>query len=292
MKNLVTILLLTFAITLTGFFVFRTKIKAANLEKNVLASQIRPTVNLTPTPTPEPELPFRKYEAPQIEKKREYTIVMIGDSMTHALGPHGGKFYEDINKLYKDSGHGILVDNYAIPSTNILQLDHVINTKTKVDDATFDPLFSRKFDLILIESFAYNPLSQFGITGGIKRQNHELDKLMEILRTSHSDSGIMFVATIAPNKESFSKKVHPDIKESESTELADERIAYLKNHIKYAEDHGIPLANIYEKSLTKSGDGNLDYINPDDDIHPSAVGLEFIGRELAKDIYDNNIFPK
>ncbi len=245
-----------------------------------------------PSPIPTKDEIFRTYTAPVIEKKREYTIVMIGDSMTHALGPHGGPFYEKINALYKESGHGILIDNYALGSTNILSVDKAMNTNTTYAEWTFEPLLSRQFDLILIESFGYNPLSQFGQVDGIKRQTEELNKLMQTLLKTHPHSAIVFVATISPNKINYSRPVNPQTPASERSAQAEERIAYIKNHIEYAKTHNIPVVNIFEKSLTANGDGNLEYINPNDYIHPSAVGIEFIGQELASFIYENQILPR
>ncbi|HUQ84869.1 MAG TPA: SGNH/GDSL hydrolase family protein [Candidatus Limnocylindrales bacterium] len=244
------------------------------------------------TSTPVKDVPFRTYTAPNIEKKREYTIVMIGDSMTHALGPHGGPFYEKLNALFKDNNHGILIDNYAGPSTNILTLDKAMNTTTTFAEWTFEPLLSRQFDLILIESFGYNPLSQFGVENGIKRQNEELEKLMNTLIKTHPKSAIMFVATIAPNKANYGKLANPNDPPEARAAQVDERISYIRNHIKYATEHNIPVINIFEKSLTAAGDGNLEYINPNDYIHPSAVGIEFISGELANFIYDSQIFPR
>lgn len=271
---------------LTVVSILRSEIKSAR------AQVISAVVTKIPTPmstiTPQPE----GYIAPKIEKKREYSIVMVGDSMTYSLGPHGGPFYEKINALFRDSGHGIVIDNYAGPSTNILSIDKAMNREVTFWDAKFEPLMSRQFDLILIESFAYNPLSQFGIEGGIKRQNQELDKLVKELNRTHPKAAIMFVSTIAPNRSKYSGDIDPNTSTSQKVALADERIAYLKNHIEYAQAHNIPVVNIYEKSLTLLGDGNLDYINPDDYIHPSAVGVDFIGGLLANFIFDSQVFPR
>ncbi len=285
MKNIFIIALLIFAVSATVLFLLRSETKAAKSQANV------ETTTISPAPTLEKDLPFRSYTAPVIEKKREYTIVMIGDSMTHALGPHGGKFYEDINPLYKSSNHGILIDNYSVGSTNILSLDKAMNSKVTFWDVTLEPLLSRPFDLILVESFGYNPLSQYGIENGIKRQNEELDKLMKTIIKTHPKAAIMFVATIAPNKTYYSLPIDRGKPQEERVKSAEERIAYIKNHIEYAKSHNIPVINIYEKSLTPAGDGNLEYINPDDYIHPSAVGLEFIGQELANSVYDSKILP-
>lgn len=254
---------------------------------------VSPAPSEAPMNTPEPTIDetFQTYIAPDLPKKSEYTIVMVGDSMTHALGPHGGEFNEYINEKYKSHKIGILIDNYASGSTNILSIDKAMTTKTTYWDSTFEPLLSRKFDLILIESFGYNPLSQFPIAEGLKKHDETLDETLTNLIKTHPEARIAFVATIAPNKAKYSQTVNPETTSEDRKKLAEERESYIKNHIQYAKDHNIPIINIYEKSFTPAGDGNLEYINPDDYIHPSAVGVEFIGRELSNAIYDNQIIP-
>jgi lysophospholipase L1-like esterase len=285
LKDVIIIILLLFAVSGTIMHV-----TGVNIATNITQENLE-IVNEQPTPSPNKITPFKRYTPPTIEKKREYTIVMIGDSMTHALGPHGGPFYEKINVLYKNSGHGILVDNYANPSTNILSLDKAMNTKTTFNEWTFEPLLSRHFDLILVESFGYNPLSQYGIENGIKKQTEELDKLTTTITNSHPNSAIVFVATIAPNRINYGRFVNAKDPPSARAAQVDERIAYIKNHIDYANAHNIPVINIFEKSLTPQGDGNLKYINPHDYIHPSAEGIEFISQELSNYIFANKLFP-
>lgn len=244
----------------------------------------------TPTPTP---FIFRAYTAPIIEKKQVYKIVMIGDSMTAALGPHGGGLSEYMNTLYKNDQNSqrILIDNYAKPS-NILSVNEELSWKTTISEYTFGPLLSEDFDLILIESYAYNPLSQFGVDEGIKQQNLALDKLMSILIPAHPKAAIVFVATIAPNIDNYAKTTQINSSSAGRAKQAQERISYLKNHITYAQSHNIPLINIYEKSLTEKGDGNMIYINPVDDIHPSFAGIAFVGQEIGNFIHDNQILPE
>ena len=251
-------------------------------------------VQSIPTPSPKIDIPFGTYTPPRIPKKEVSGIFMVGDSMTEVLGPHGGKLNEYINTLYQSTpGHQrIVIDNYAKGSTNMSGLQDMMKQKLVVGDAVLDPLLSRKFDLILVESYGYNPLSQLGIEGGIKKQTELLDQLMWTLTEAHSDSVIVFVATIAPNRANYSSKVNPNTTVAERTEQANERIAYIKNHIEYARLHTIPLINIFEKSLTEQGDGNLRYINPDDSIHPSFAGVDFISQEIANYIYENQIFPR
>jgi lysophospholipase L1-like esterase len=243
------------------------------------------------TPHPSVDDTFRTYTAPKLPSKSEYTIVMVGDSMTYALGPHGGTFNEFINQKYKPQKIGIVVDNYAAGSTNVLSLPKAMTTKTTYWDSTFAPLLSRKFDLILIESFGYNPLSQFPREEGLKKNNEMLDETMKTLMKTHPQARVAFVATIAPNKQKYALPENSKTTLAERTDQVNEREAFIKNHIAYAKAHNIPIINIYEKSFNKDGDGNLEYINPDDYIHPSAVGVDFIGHELANAIYDNQIIP-
>ena len=98
----------------------------------------------------------------------------------------------------------------------------------------------------------------------------------------------MFVATISPNKQVYGKG-QVDLTPEVRVKWAEERIAYIKNHIKYASDHQIPLINIYEKSLDTNGDGKLDYISTADYIHPSPNGIYFISKEISKFIFENKI---
>ncbi len=243
------------------------------------------------TPSPSPFV-FRTYAAPKIEKKNVYTIFMVGDSMTHALGPHGGTLNQYINELYKKDNISILINNYAIGSTSILSINEQLTKKTTYWDSTFEPLLSRDFDLILVESFGYNPLSQFPLDEGIKKQTEALNELMKTLITTRPNSAIVFVATIAPNKENYAKKILLDLSTEDRIMQAEERMIYIKNHIDYAKSHNIPTIDIYNKSLSGQGSGDLKYINPDDYIHPSFEGVDFIGHEIASFIYDNQILPR
>lgn len=245
---------------------------------------------IVPTPTP---FIFTTYTPPKIEKKDVYKIAMIGDSMTAALGPHGGGMSEYMNSLYKKEGatsQGIIIDNFA-KSSNLLAVDEQLNSKVSISEYTFEPLLSTDYDLILVESFGYNPLSEFGVEEGVKKQTEALNNLMTTLITKRPKMAIVFVTTIAPNKKLYAKKTQPNNSEEERSKQAEERIAYLVNHNAYAQSHNIPLINIYEKSLTSLGDGDTKYINATDNIHPSFAGVDFIGHTIGDYLYDNQILP-
>lgn len=245
-------------------------------------------IQATPTPSP---FVFSNYVSPKIERKDMYVVFMIGDSMTHALGPRGGTMSEFINQLYKPHNIFVSIDNYARGSTKILDIDDQLNKQTTYWDSTFEPLLTREYDLILVESFGYNPLSYLGLEEGIKRQNQALTELMTTLVSTHPNSAVVFVATIAPSKEKYALNILLNIAAADRSRQAEERMTYIKNHITYAQSHNIPVINIFEKSLNEMRDGDLRYINPDDYIHPSFEGVDFIGREIANFIYENKILP-
>jgi lysophospholipase L1-like esterase len=251
-----------------------------------------PLVQQSPTPTPDE--PFRSYSAPTIPKKDVYIIFMVGDSMTEALGAYGGKLNEFINELYESTpgNQRIVIDNYAKGATNLLGLQDAMKQKVTVGDKVLDPLLERKFDLILIESFGYNPLSQLGIEEGLKKQTQILDEVMKLLTRTHPDAAVIFVATIAPHKATYAQGTAPGKTIAQRTAEAEERMEYIKNHIAYAKEHNIPIIDIYNKSLKPNGDGNPVYINPNDDIHPSFAGVDFISHEIANFIYGSQILPK
>lgn len=234
------------------------------------------------------------YTPPKIEKKDVYKIAMVGDSMTAILGPHGGILSEYINNLYKkgadDKVQHIIIDNYA-KSSNIQAVDEQLEQKVTRSEYTFGPLLSENYDLILVESYAYNPLSQYQPKEALIQQNLALDNIVKKIKEKSPHTAIVFVATIAPNIQNYAKTTEESSSEEQRAKQANERILYLKNHISYAKSHNIPIINIYEKSLDFMGNGDTKYINESDDIHPSEEGVEFISHEIGDYIFNNSILP-
>lgn len=222
----------------------------------------------------------------KVKYPEDYTIVMVGDSMTETLGNS-----DEIKKFLSDyyPGKTFEVLNYGFGATNILSVMKRITKETE-HGRKFRPIESIDYDLILVESFGQNPLSEYPQDEGLKVQTQELDKIVGILKETNPGGKIVFVATISPNSKIFAQN-QVDLSPERRTEWVKERIAYIKNHMAYASSHNIPLINIFEKSLLENGDGNPDYISTDDYIHPSPTGIIFISRQIADFIYQNNIFP-
>ena len=234
----------------------------------------------------EPPLPTPSTTAGKVKYPQDYTIVMVGDSMTETLGNS-----TEIKKFLADyyPGKSFEVLNYGFGATNILSVMDRLTKETE-HGRKFRPILDIDYDLILIESFGQNPLSEYKLEEGLQHQSEELDKVVSILQEKNPTGKIVFVATISPNKEIFAKN-QVDLSYEKRAEWVKERISYIKNHIEYGKAKFIPVINIFEKSLMDNGDGNPDYISTDDYIHPSPTGIIFISKEIAGFIYSNSIFP-
>lgn len=220
-----------------------------------------------------------------IQSKPDYTIVLVGDSMTEYLG-NSDELRSYLKNYYPDKTFEIL--NYGFGSTNILSVEKRLKEET-FHTRSFKAILDLDFDLILLESFGHNPLSEYPLEEGLQKQNQALDIILQSITEKKPNSKIVFAATISPNKYAYGRGV-VELSDEERIKWAEERVAYIKNHIKYATSHNIPLINIFEKSLDEGGNGNTDYISNADYIHPSPQGVYFISEQIAKFISESQFF--
>lgn len=224
---------------------------------------------------------------PSIAPANTYSIILVGDSMTQYL-TDGSELKKSLRKYYKFRNFETV--NYGYGSTNLLSLQDRLNKKTSNFGIENPSILEQKFDLLILESFGHNPLSDFPLEEGLKKQNQALDQAIKEIQSSHPSSIILFLATISPNKNRYGEGAVNLLPEARQKWVI-ERIAYIQNHIKYAKDHNLPLVNVYEKSKTLDGDGNIDYIDTKDFIHPSPTGIRLISEEVAKYIYEQRLLP-
>ncbi|MCX6727108.1 MAG: GDSL-type esterase/lipase family protein [Candidatus Shapirobacteria bacterium] len=247
--------------------------------------QLLPTVTIQPTPTPKILKLIDHYEPPKIATASSYTLIFTGDSMTGALGENFDFLRADLTKYYPKKVFGLF--NYGFGSTNILSLEDRLNHDTVNQGKNFPAILNRYFDIILIESSGNNPLSEFPLEVGLQKQTAALDQVVAELSDTHPNSLIIFIATVAPSS-SYGKGV-VDLSPQIRIQWANERRAYIENHISYAKKHNIPLINVYEKTLDKNGLTINKYINPSTYIHPSSAGVNLISQMIADYLYKNNI---
>ena len=236
----------------------------------------------------QPIYSLKKIFNPQtIKPKNSYTIVLVGDSMTDYLGS-AGDLKENLKTYYPQKQ--INIKNFSVGSTNILTLPDRLQNLTNYNGRISQAILNTDFDLILIESFGHNPLSEFSQNDGLKKHNEVLDQALVMIRQRQPHSQVILMATIAPHLDRYAEGV-VNLTTEVRREWAKERATYIKNHTEYAKRHKLPLINIYEKSLDNDGGGNIDYIDTGDFIHPSPTGIQFISREIADFIFNNRLLP-
>lgn len=120
----------------------------------------------------------------QTQDSKSYTVALVGDSMTESLGT--ADFLRDnLKAYYPDKGFGIL--NFGIGSTSILSVPDRLRSESKRGAETLPPVLDTRPDIILLESFGNNPLSQFPLEEGLKKQTETLDETLRIIKDSKQD---------------------------------------------------------------------------------------------------------
>ncbi|OGM25887.1 hypothetical protein A2962_00470 [Candidatus Woesebacteria bacterium RIFCSPLOWO2_01_FULL_39_61] len=241
-----------------------------------------------PSPTPTPFNPF-PYNPPKIPYSRAYRIMLVGDSIIASLGPNAQLLRQHLIELYPE--HEFVNYNYGFGATSIETLPERLSQETTYKEQKFQSILSQGFDLIIIETFAYNPLPQYSDGEGLAKHISTLDESIKQIILKKPEAVVTIMTPIAPSKTLFAKGVY-DLTPIERAEWAEERIVYINKVIEYAREKQIPLINVYEKSLTPQGEADLKYINPDDYIHPSAAGVDLISRTIADFIFSKKIFPE
>lgn len=237
-----------------------------------------------PSPTPY-QFPYKN---PSIPKKQSYRMVIVGDSIVNTLGLNANVLRERLIDYYPDSE--FVTYNYGYPSTNILSLYTRLTEKTKNGSIENNPIIKQEVELIIIESFGYNPLSEYTLSEGLKKQEEELEKSVRLILSEKPNVSIAFLTPIAPDPVNFARgsiDLTPEVRKN----WVEERIAYIDNHRKFAIDKGIPVIDVYPMSLNPDGSVNRTYIS-DDSIHPSKAGVELISKVIADYIFTNKIFPQ
>jgi hypothetical protein len=260
------------------FFVIRSK------TANEPVQFISQTILSSPTPTPY-QFP---YKIPRISKNDSYRIILVGDSIVASLGPNANSLRLELIKKYSDSE--FVTYNYGYPAMNILTLpDRLIKT-TQNSNEQNQAILSQGFELIIIESFAYNPLSELPISEGIAKQTQVLEESIALILQQKPDAVLLFMTPIALSKTNFAKGTY-DLNQATRTLWVHERIAYIENHKKFALDKGIPLIDVYQASLKQNGEVDPKYVGHDF-IHPSHLGVDLMSKTIANFIYDNKILPR
>lgn len=241
-------------------------------------------VMILPIPTPY-KFPYKN---PVIPKAQSYRMVIVGDSIVGTLGPNANVLREALIVYYPSSE--FVTYNYGYPSTNVLDLYERLTEGSQNDSKTNIPVIDLEVELIIIESFGYNPPSEYPLPEGLKKQNEELEKSVALILSKKPNVALAFLTPIAPDPVTYARSTRdltPEMRKS----WVEERIAYIDNHRKFAEERSIPVIDVYKASLKPDGTVDRTYIS-DDFVHPSKKGIELISKTIADYIFTNKIFPE
>jgi lysophospholipase L1-like esterase len=244
--------------------------------------------DIIPNPSPQPTPYQFPYRRPQISKNASYRIIIVGDSIVASLGPNANKLREKLISHYPDSE--FVTYNYGYPATNIETLYDRLTKKTANQGGELPAVLEQGFELLIIESFAYNPLSHYPISEGLQKQNEILETSIRKILSVKPDVYIVFMTPIAFDTQNFARGTY-DLLDETRLDWIKEREAYVKNHKLFAQSHGFPIIDIFELSKNPDGKVNIDLIGADF-VHPSVRGVEFISQTIADFIYQNRIFPQ
>lgn len=254
-------------------------------DRKLLSSSVTSPVT-SPKPSTFPLI--TNYQPPVIKSSDSYTFIFVGDSMTESLGPNFDALRRHLSVLYPQKTFGLF--NYGFGSTNLLSVDDRLNKDITYQGQNFPAILKRNFDVIFFESFGDNPLSQYPLDQGLTIQSQTLDHLVAEIAGTKPNALIIFLATIAPSRNNFGKGAVA-LNQKQRDQWVSERRAYIENHIHYAQDHHIPLINVYSKSQDSSGDGLVKYLDASNYIHPSVQGVELISAQIADYLSANHLIP-
>ncbi|MBI2593725.1 hypothetical protein HYW44_03715 [Candidatus Daviesbacteria bacterium] len=167
--------------------------------------------------------------------------------------------------------------NYGIGSQNVIEANRRFDEPFKFNTRSYPPINQINADVIIISSFAYNPLSPYDL-------KEYLNNLKELIKKA-KDTGaeVYLLAEIAPLKTGFGKGAGGVNWDEEKTKThVGLIITNLDNAVSLASKTKTPLINAYQKSQIDGKYGNKIYIGTHDGIHPSIEGEVFMAELIAE----------
>lgn len=233
-------------------------------------------------------LPSMRKPVPQYSKySQTITIAIIGDSMTDVMETNLPFLKEEL-RIYFPLASFYLY-NYGIGAENIEKGKERISKPYDYKERHYPSLIALNPNIVVIDPFNYNP---FGKNTEDELYQHwaNLAQIVDLIK-NNSRAKILILATIAPNKEKFGQGPKGiNWSANDAWNQAVKINQYLNNTIKFAKTSNLPLIDVYHQSLTNTGEGNPEYINPDNYIHQNAFGNQLIAKNIAQAIYSLNIF--
>ncbi len=227
-----------------------------------------------PTPTP----------TPTRTRKSEYSIAILGDSMVDTLGPEVQELKSKLLSRFPVTSFTIL--NYGVGGTNIdYGLKRLTSDYTYLDKS-IPALVSKHPDIVIVESFGYNPYSYN--EGALETHWLSLAHIVDTLHDRLPDANIVIAATIAPNAKVFGDGAL-NLTQADKWQRTDIIKKYLESTVAFAKSQKLPVADAFHASLDANGNGKISYINGGDHIHYSDAGRQLFAEKVAEAILANRL---
>lgn len=224
-----------------------------------------PSSTLTPKPSP---------SAQSSPSKNIYVIAAFGDSMVDTMGENLDYLQKSLKNRYPNTEFKLY--NYGIGSQNVIEANKRFSASFSYQTRNYPPIDQIKADVIIISSFAYNPLYPYD-------KNTYLSALTEVItKAKNSRAKVYLLAEIAPLKEGFGKGAGGVNWDEQKTK---EHVGYILQNldatVALASQTKTSLINAYKQSQVDGKYGNKNYVGNHDGIHPSIEGEVFMAEVIA-----------
>lgn len=228
-----------------------------------------------PEKTNENELTTSNYKA-------RLRIAIIGDSMVDVMGTDLPYLKKSLRKRFPNAK--LELYNYGIGGENIEKGLDRIESEYNYKDRHYSALTSLGADIIIIDSFSYNPFENSA--NELDRHWTALGKMVDIIKTK-TKAKIFIMTPIAPNIYKFGQGPGGVNWPSDQAKSHAQRIMkYLQNTVSFAKSAKLTLVNSYSSTLD-NGNGSQYYISSHDHIHQNIQGNQLMADFLAQKIYNN-----
>lgn len=227
----------------------------------------------TPTPSPSPSQTPKPSVKP-VPNKSSYIIAAYGDSMIDTMGENLDYLDKAMMARYPTTKFKFY--NYGIGSQNAVEGNARFDVPFKNKTRDYPRINEIKADVIIISSFAYNPLFPYD-------KNKHMDALKDLIQKSkNTGARVYLLAEIAPLRIGFGKGPGGvNWEESKVKEHVGYILQNLDGAVNLAFDTQTPLMNAYKASQVDGKYGNKLYVSSHDGIHPSIEGEVFMADVIA-----------
>ncbi len=241
-----------------------------------VSAEVTPTPTPTPTPQPTSSPPT---PTPTLKPvKTLYKVAVFGDSMVDTMGQTLEYLENSLKKKYPDINFALY--NYGQGSINVEQGLEKFNQQFSYSSRLFEPLPQLQADIIILGSFAYNPLTPHS------RDAHWLGLTRLIEESEKTKSKVYLLAEIAPLRADFGRGPN-GVNWSTQTRIehSGKIIQQLENAVALSKILNVPLINVFERTYDREKkEGRREYINFSDGIHPSVAGHKLTADLIAETI--------